>query len=89
VNGFTVSSSDPPVFAGFYWSEGQQVWLRDSIAVRFVDLPASELIDEIAQSLKAAVARFYAAEGSPQDKRRCGVRSSALTWFDRYGHRLP
>jgi hypothetical protein len=71
VSGFTVSSSDPPAFAGFYWSEGQQVWLRDSIAILFVDLPASELIDEIAQSLKAAVVRFYADEGSPQEEMWC------------------
>jgi len=36
-----------------------------------VDLPASELIDEIARALKAAVARFYADEGSPQEELWC------------------
>lgn len=71
VSGFTVSSSDPPVFAGFYWSDGQQIWLRDSIAILFVDLPASEPIDEIARALKADVARFYADEGSPQEEMWC------------------
>ena len=68
VSGFTVSGSDPPAFTGFYWSEGQQSWLRDSIAILFVDLPASEPIDEIARALKADVARFYAGEGSPQEE---------------------
>ena len=71
VTGFTVSSNDPPTFAGFYWSERQQVWLRDSIAILFVDLPASEPIDEIARALKADVARFYADEGSPQEEMWC------------------
>ena len=71
VSGFTVSSSDPPIFAGFYWSEGQQMWLRDFIAILFVDLPASEPIDEIARALKTNVARFYADEGSPQEEMWC------------------
>jgi hypothetical protein len=71
VSGFTVSSSDPSVFTGFYWSEGQQVWLRDAIAILFVDLSASKPIDEIARALKADVTRFYADEGSPQEEMWC------------------
>src|SRR5712692_1561683 len=68
VSGFTVSSSDPPVFTGFYWSDEQQVWLQDSIAIVFVDLLASGQVRAIAGEMKAAVARFYAEEGSPQEE---------------------
>jgi len=34
-------------------------------------LSASELIDGIAREMKAAVARFYADEGSPQEEMWC------------------
>jgi len=78
VSGFTVSSSDPPIFAGFYWSEGQQMWLRDFIAILFVDLPASEPIDEIARALKTDVARFYADEGSPQEEMWCTLERTEV-----------
>jgi len=40
-------------------------------AILFVDLSASELIDGIAREMKAAVARFYADEGSPQEEMWC------------------
>ena len=72
---FTVSSSDPPEFTGFYWSEEQQFWLQDLISILFVDLPASGQIRAIATEMKAAVARFYAEEGSPQEEIWCTVES--------------
>ena len=71
VGGFTVSSSDPPVFTGFYWSDEQQIWIQDLIAILFVDLPASGQVRAIAGEMKAAVARFYAEEGSPQEEIWC------------------
>ncbi len=70
-SGFTVSSSDPPVFTGFYWSDEQQSWIQDLIAILFVDLPASGQVRAIAGEMKAAVARFYAEEGSPQEEIWC------------------
>jgi len=36
-----------------------------------VDLAAAEPIDEMARALKAAVTRFYADEGSPQEEMWC------------------
>jgi hypothetical protein len=75
VRGFTVSSSDPPVFTGFYWSDEQQIWLQDLISILFVDLPASGQIRAIAAEMKATVARFYAEEGSPQEEIWCTVEN--------------
>ncbi len=75
VRGFTVSSSDPPVFTGFYWSNEQQIWLQDLISILFVDLPASGQIRAIAAEMKATVARFYAEEGSPQEEIWCTVEN--------------
>jgi len=75
VSGFTVSSSDPPAFTGFYWSYEQQIWLQDLIAILFVDLPAAEQIRAIAADMKTAVARFYAEEGSPQEEIWCTLEN--------------
>ena len=75
VRGFTVSSSDPPVFTGFYWSDEQQVWLQDLISILFVDLPASGQVRAIAGEMKGAVARFYAEEGSPQEEIWCTLEN--------------
>ena len=75
VGGFTVSSSDPPVFTGSYWSDDQQNWLQDSIAILFVDLPASEGIRAIAEEMKAVVARLYDEEGSPQEEIYCTLEN--------------
>src|SRR6266852_2471435 len=75
IRGFTVSSSDPPVFTGSYWSDDQQTWLQDLIAILFVDLPPSRQIRAIAAETKAAVARFYAEEGSPQEEIWCTLEN--------------
>ncbi len=71
VTGFTVSSIDPSAFTGLYWSDGRQIWLQDSISLLFVDLPASDLIRDLAGEMKAMIAQSYAEEGSPQEEMWC------------------
>ena len=75
VSGFTVSRTDPSVFSGSYWSDEQQTWLQDLMAILFVDLPASGQIRAMAAETKAAVARFYAEEGSSQEEIGCTLEN--------------
>jgi len=71
ISGFTYSQDDPPLLHGYYWSETQQGWMIDTVAVVLIDRPisqgGSEALREEARALKSQIAQFYQEEGSAQE----------------------
>ena len=74
IPGYTHTVDDPPILVGWYWSQNDGIWIRDTIALAFTDLPDNPNPRDQLRQVKEDIKRLYVDAGSPQQELWCTLQ---------------
>ena len=78
IRGYTVSTDDPVVFGGLWWSERRHDWLRDDIVLLILDFGAGDYDRDKVMGLKRRIQSIYTGENAVQEELYVTVEEISL-----------